>query len=221
MPPNMPSPRFGLVSTTLALGALLFGAARAAIPTPLPTAVDPTPSPLVPLGGQCGGITYKGPTGCAQIPGKTVACVVVDPYLHQCQIIEPTARPTKTTKPTSTCLTSTLACSASCRISCPRGQHLTGTACPFCKCETPTPLCSATSIRPPPHVITSTILPPPPGTITPAPTSSDVTTCVTSTVHCVTNCLIACPPGLVLTGSRCPWCTCAKPTPLCTGTATP
>ncbi|KAG2002227.1 hypothetical protein CC2G_004434 [Coprinopsis cinerea AmutBmut pab1-1] len=86
MPPNMPSPRFGLVSTTLALGALLFGAARAAIPTPLPTAVDPTPSPLVPLGGQCGGITYKGPTGCAQIPGKTVACVVVDPCTHQVKL---------------------------------------------------------------------------------------------------------------------------------------
>ncbi|EAU83644.2 hypothetical protein CC1G_05548 [Coprinopsis cinerea okayama7 len=78
----MPSPRFGLVSTTLALGALLFGAARAAIPTPLPTAVDPTPSPLVPLGGQCGGITYKGPTGCAHEANKDNEAHIDLPNLH-------------------------------------------------------------------------------------------------------------------------------------------
>ncbi|KAH6901628.1 hypothetical protein BKA70DRAFT_1309078 [Coprinopsis sp. MPI-PUGE-AT-0042] len=44
-------------------------------------------TPLVPLGGQCGGITYKGPIYCAPVPGHTVECVVLNPYRHECQIV--------------------------------------------------------------------------------------------------------------------------------------
>ncbi|KAH6901608.1 hypothetical protein BKA70DRAFT_1229767 [Coprinopsis sp. MPI-PUGE-AT-0042] len=43
--------------------------------------------PLVSLGGQCGGITYKGPIHCNPVPGQTVECVIMTEYLHQCQIV--------------------------------------------------------------------------------------------------------------------------------------
>ncbi|KAF5320192.1 hypothetical protein D9611_010246 [Ephemerocybe angulata] len=125
--------------------AVVLIAAIGGLGNPTPTLSEPfvpTPSPVVPLGGQCGGLTYKGPTGCEQTKEHpNVECVFVNPYLWQCQIVSGTITyPTEPT-PTSTCLTSTLACSASCKKLCPKGQHMTGSSCPFCTCETPTPLC--------------------------------------------------------------------------------
>ncbi|KAJ3511632.1 hypothetical protein NMY22_g15590 [Coprinellus aureogranulatus] len=241
---------------------------------------QPAPSPVVPLGGQCGGLTYKGPTGCEQAKGQPPAvCIVVDPYLHQCQIAGTTTVTITSTHPhpssSATCLTSTLACSASCKIACPTGQHLTGTSCPFCECAEPTPLCSATPSEPTstvtvtsthphpgtptfthphtpgeptftqphpttptsthphpttptfthphtpgeptfthphptttPTITTITVTPPTttptfPPTITPVPTGppTDATTCVESTIACSTVCAIGCPSGMVVTAT--------------------
>ncbi|KAF6756606.1 hypothetical protein DFP72DRAFT_1066500 [Ephemerocybe angulata] len=108
----------GALSSAVVLIAAIGGLSKPlSDPTPtLSGPFEPTPSPVVPLGGQCGGLTHKGPiiiTGCEQTKEHpNVECVFIDPYLWQCQIVPGTITyPTEPT-PTSTCLTSSLACSA-------------------------------------------------------------------------------------------------------------
>ncbi|TFK18591.1 hypothetical protein FA15DRAFT_603052 [Coprinopsis marcescibilis] len=55
-----------LPMSVLACALFLSAGAIDVAPAPAFDAAIPTTSPVVPLGGQCGGITYKGPTGCEQ-----------------------------------------------------------------------------------------------------------------------------------------------------------
>ncbi|KAG2004993.1 acetyl xylan esterase [Coprinopsis cinerea AmutBmut pab1-1] len=105
---------------------------------------------VVPLGGQCGGRDYTGPTTCQLIPDARVECVFINTYYSQCQIIGPTT--TATPSPT---ITSSPCPSPPCPLCIP--GHGTTTwiigSCPQCACVpftlspwcvTPKPTCSCT-----------------------------------------------------------------------------
>ncbi|KAF6746859.1 hypothetical protein DFP72DRAFT_921372 [Ephemerocybe angulata] len=83
---------------------------------------------------------------------------------------------------------------------------------------------TTTIIAPPgsPTPTTITLTPPTLTTTTliPLRTPTTSTLCVSSTLACATICAIGCPPGQIVTGTKCPFCTCAKPTPLCSPTTT-